>query len=253
MAHFIDGTSVAGSLLVGADGIRSKVAQQLTGGQAAPIDLGPRIIYGKTPLTPKIEKELLPILQKGFAFIRDDKQGVLVVFEVMRFNHTRAPGDYVFWAATTKAETVGLEDDDFVGSQGTAAAEIMLRLSKDWDPRIRVVFEEHQKENTAVVKLTSSHPEGLPNWETEPRVTVLGDAIHCMPPTGGQGANTALHDAAALGQILSDEEVDEMTGAWSKETIERFEKVVKWNIGDVVALACIGANWLLGAKAISSL
>ena len=62
-AHFANGSSVKGSLLVGADGVGSKVAAQLIGGLAAPLDLGMRIIYGKTPLSPEVEKALHPTLQ----------------------------------------------------------------------------------------------------------------------------------------------------------------------------------------------
>lgn len=56
IAKFANGTTASGSLLVGADGINSKVAAQLVGDTAAPLDLGLRIIYGKTPLSPEVEE-----------------------------------------------------------------------------------------------------------------------------------------------------------------------------------------------------
>lgn len=245
-AHFSNGTNVDGSLLVGADGIRSKVAAQLTGGNTPTLDMGVRIIYGKTPLTPTLDEAILPLLRTGVCFIRDDEQDLTVVMVPMRFNHQFAPPDYIFWAISTTADKLGMTYDTLLASQGKAAGAIVDTLTQDWHPQVKPLFQgEHDQ--TAVLKMTTSHPDKQTTWQTDRRVTVLGDAVHCMPPTGGQGANAALHDAAALGEILARSGEDGREG-WSESTIQRFEELVRWNIGDVVGMACIGANKLFGAE-----
>ena len=95
--------------------------------------------------------------------------------------------------------------------------------------------------------MTTSNPDAPAVWQTERRVTVLGDAVHSMPPTGGQGANAALHDAALLAMVLSDSAEDGL-GGWTTETIKRYEEGMRYNIGDVVVMACIAASKVLGAR-----
>jgi 2-polyprenyl-6-methoxyphenol hydroxylase-like FAD-dependent oxidoreductase len=68
-----------------------------------------------------------------------------------------------------------------------------------------------------------------------------------MPPTGGQGANAAMYDAALLGRILGSSEGNE---GWDVETIGLYEKAMRYNIGDVVGLACVGAYHALRADSI---
>jgi 2-polyprenyl-6-methoxyphenol hydroxylase-like FAD-dependent oxidoreductase len=68
-------------------------------------------------------------------------------------------------------------------------------------------------------KITCSSPSGVPEWPNEPRVTVIGDAVHSMTPAGGIGANTAVRDSALLGRLLREAGgyADGVTAAYEKE------------------------------------
>ncbi|KAJ5211434.1 uncharacterized protein N7498_003080 [Penicillium cinerascens] len=55
---------------------------------------------------------------------------------------------------------------------------------------------------SAIRLILSARPE-ITTWEPFSRVTLLGDAIHVMPPKGVMGANTALRDAADLARRIS--------------------------------------------------
>jgi 2-polyprenyl-6-methoxyphenol hydroxylase-like FAD-dependent oxidoreductase len=68
-------------------------------------------------------------------------------------------------------------------------------------------------------KITCSTPSGVPEWENEPRVTVIGDAVHSMTPAGGIGANTAVRDSALLGRLLYEAGgyKEGLTAAYEKE------------------------------------
>jgi len=257
VAKFANGTTAIGSLLVGADGIKSKVAAQLIGDSAAPLDLCLRIIYGKTPLSADVERALHITLRKGISFVTDrtaDGDKVTLVLETMRFPDPSATENYIFWALTTRKG--GFLDDDqrLLALTGQQVADLSIDFTKHWDPSIRVVFEKQAVFETAVLRVSSSDPDHPPTWDANSRVTVLGDAIHCMPPTGGQGANAAMYDAALLGQILADSTRQETGGGgWDVETIGRYEEAMRYNIGDIVGLACVGAQHALGADTLEAM
>lgn len=246
-AHFADGSQVQGSLLVGADGTRSKVASQLVGAAASPRDLGLRLIYGKTPLTRELESALLPTLQKGIAFVTDtrDNNRLLLVMEPMRFHHQRAPQNYIFWGLAGVKKLFENDDEVFNSIEVETPADRATRLTSGWDNRIKIIIENQLVDQTALLGMSGSDPEGPVIWPTDRRVTLLGDAIHCMPPTGGQGANSAVIDAATLGGILSSAEQCE-GGGWSIETVRDYEDAMRYNIGDIVGMACIGASKIIG-------
>ena len=70
-------------------------------------------------------------------------------------------------------------------------------------------------------KITCSTPTGVPEWENESRVTVIGDAAHSMTPAGGIGANTAVRDSALLGKLLAE------AGGYSEGVTAAYEKEMR--------------------------
>ena len=61
-----------------------------------------------------------------------------------------------------------------------------------------MLLEQCQPDRTFVLKMRYAKP--IERWPTT-NITLLGDAIHAMPPTGS-GANTALRDASPLTRSL---------------------------------------------------
>ena len=250
---FVDGTtSEEGSLLVGADGIYSKVAKQLFG-ETDPLDTKGRMIFGKTPLSSGLIEGMHPELQKGGMSIvqaKDDSgRDIMLFMETMNFDHPDTPEDYIYWVLLGDAETFGEDDDRLVGMDNTAAANLARGVSSKWLPSIRIVIEHQAVENTALLRMTTANPEALPVWTTDPRVTLLGDAIHCMPPTGGSGANTAIRDAVLLSDKLSEGfEQAKHDDGWSKKVVGEYESEMRDYAGQMVMASYKAAVNSFGVK-----
>lgn len=79
--------------------------------------------------------------------------------------------------------------------------------------------------------MSTAQPEGIPAWTNSPRVTMLGDSVHCITPSGGVGANTALKDAALLGRLIG------QTGGWRSELTEEYEKEMRVYASQIVKMS----------------
>ena len=197
-AIFEDGTkSVEGSMLVGGEGIYSKVATQLSGGKLKVYDTGARGIHGQAPST------AFKDLGEGVHMMRDDTRPSGAVFTItnVRPGDKDDPDVQFGWTLGGQPGVIRAPNDDYtlVGKQ---AADIAKSLTKDWHPRFKPLFEEMDEMEAAFWKITCSTPSGVPEWHNEPRVTLIGDAVHSMTPAGGIGANTAVRDSALLGRLL---------------------------------------------------
>ncbi|KAL7781563.1 hypothetical protein V8C37DRAFT_398151 [Trichoderma ceciliae] len=198
VAVFADGTkSIEGSMLVGGEGIYSKVAKQLSGGRLKVFDTGARGIHGQAPTT------AFKGLGEGVFALRDKTRSDGAVFVITNVRPDQMDDSSIEfgWTMGGQPGVIQVPNDDYtiVGKQ---AADIAKSLSKNWHPRFKPLFDEMNESEAAFWKITCSTPSGVPTWPNEPRVTVIGDAVHSMTPAGGIGANTAVQDSALLGKLL---------------------------------------------------
>jgi 2-polyprenyl-6-methoxyphenol hydroxylase-like FAD-dependent oxidoreductase len=61
-----------------------------------------------------------------------------------------------------------------------------MMLSSEWDPSLRSMLELQDDTQTAAFRILSTDPE-ITTRKPIAQVTLLGDAVHVMSPTGGGG------------------------------------------------------------------
>jgi 2-polyprenyl-6-methoxyphenol hydroxylase-like FAD-dependent oxidoreductase len=236
-ASFTDGTTLTADLLVGADGVNSAIRRQLLP-HARLGDAGFGGVLGRTTLTERFA-ELVPgfgtIVKGGSAslmlgtmrFRRPPREAAAELAPDVDLPDTTS---YLRWvllqppttattATTTTTHATGhahaatgvpaqgeplkttlSEGTDTPGPKITSCPqEAVLEAIDGWHP----LLVDLVRQADAVAALTNMrYAKDIPHWGTRP-VTLLGDAVHVMPPSGGLGANTAFLDAATLVRELS--------------------------------------------------
>lgn len=179
-AIFKDGTkSVEGEMLVGGEGIYSQVAKQVSNGKIKTYDTGARGIHGQAPTT------AFEDLGEGVWRVVDDSRpdGRVFMITNVRPGGMDDPNNQFGWTLGGQPGVIKPPNNDFA-IVGKPAADIAKDLTKDWHPRLKPLFDHMDEQNAAFWKITCSTPSGVPEWQNEPRVTVIGDAVHSMTPAG---------------------------------------------------------------------
>lgn len=93
--------------------------------------------------------------------------------------------------------------EDLMRRVRAASIEVSMRLTGRWHPWLPEQIARSDTDRVAAFPFRAADPRAnLTPWSPE-HITALGDAIHAMPPTGGQAASTAIRDAGCLSiQIL---------------------------------------------------
>ncbi|RZQ63027.1 FAD-dependent oxidoreductase [Amycolatopsis suaedae] len=218
-AHFADGTRARGDVLVGADGVGSRVAAALAS-RPTSAPAGVCGVAGRTPLTGT--EEVPALLETGPALAFGP--GGVGVFLT---KHDPAAGTIVDPAACTEVPAIvespcviwGLLAPDEAYPEGTrglggaALIGVADGLLDGWSETLRALVRSADPEWAAYFRFHAADPDGdLTPWPAGP-VTAIGDAVHAMPPTGGQAAITAIRDADMLAGELVRAAAGESTAA----------------------------------------
>lgn len=205
-----DGTVAKGDILVAADGINSAVRQQLMP-YVQPIDTRARGIYSKSPLTKEIRQQLPEILFDGFIMAADSNDTHMAIgpFEPRRSvaeaakelapKSTIEPVDDYVMITLGIPQHLNVPDEEIRRATPVKLHQLMVDLTKNWHPILRGLVERIDPNTVSALSVRAIEP--IDPWETS-RVTLIGDAIHAMPPSFGAGSNLALRDARILAEQI---------------------------------------------------
>jgi 2-polyprenyl-6-methoxyphenol hydroxylase-like FAD-dependent oxidoreductase len=208
------GPDVEVDVLVGADGTRSRVTRHVTGRPAArPSGI---VAIGGTATGPVRRPA---DLRSGIALAGGPRGiGVFLAAHEPR-GGAPAPGaiveqPYVVWSVAAPVAR-------FSGDVTVMSPAALLREAREmlagWSPGYRELVDGTPPESVAAFPFV--FPGALRPWRSA-RVTLLGDAVHPMPPTAGEGASTALLDAGHLAGDLAAGEVPAALQRYQRRLLE---------------------------------
>ncbi|MGW1780283.1 FAD-dependent oxidoreductase [Streptomyces sp. NPDC002143] len=189
-AHFADGATATGDLLLGADGLNSTVRRITAPTEPAeaavqPCYAGQRVFYGYTTAAPKADGD------ESACITMTRGTGAA-------FGHMTSPGGETYWFARVDADTPPAEEPaDAAPAQWRDLLVPLLRK----DPTGVADIVAATTEPVLVTNATEI-PNGTP-WRRG-RTLLVGDAAHAASPATGQGASMALEDAVILAKCLRD-------------------------------------------------
>lgn len=188
-----DGSTVAADVVVAADGARSALAAQHAGGPVSrPVGL--RGLAGRAEVGPDV-----PGLLDAGPALAIGPRGVGVFL-----TRHAPPGESaeVIWGLVV-SEVAAQRGDLAAAADPRAAADLLLG---GWDPWVRALVARTEAATLGRYLFHAADPRRTTApWRVDPAhpVVALGDAVHAMPPTGGQSASTAILDADDLARALT--------------------------------------------------
>jgi salicylate hydroxylase len=183
VAEFANGRAEKADLVVGADGVRSTVRRWITGADDA--------IYSRTSAFRGIvPTENLPSLPDPHAIQFWMGPDAHVLHYAIGDD-----GQHVNFFAVVEAPKIWLHEASII----EVGEDVPVASFRGWHPAVTEMI----RAASSPIRWSLFGVRPLLRWYRG-RVVILGDAAHGMLPHHGQGANTSIEDAFALGALLAD-------------------------------------------------
>ncbi len=201
-----DGTAVRGDLLIGADGLKSVICQQLNGNI-------PATYTGDAAWRITVPVERLP---------QNLMEQVMMVW--------MGPGRHVvayYLRAGAVLNFVGLVETDEVSEESWTAKFPWERFKADfqgWHADVQTIIDAADREGC--YRWSLHYRPTIRNWTTR-RAALLGDAVHPTLPYLAQGACMAIEDGAVLARTLDQaESIADALQLYQRNRVDRTVRIV---------------------------
>jgi salicylate hydroxylase len=226
--HFDDSTVATHDVVIGADGIHSRVRTALFGEE------NPRFtgVVSFRAVVPTEKVKNAPEIEAFTKWWGPTPQSQIVTFPLNLGRDT-----FVF--ATTGQES-------WTEESWTSAGDVheLRAFYKDYHPDARVLLDACD----SVLKSALYERDPLPRWSVG-RVTLLGDACHPMLPFMAQGAGMAIEDGVVLGRCLAGDEPEAELQRYEAARLERTGKIQIGSRGNQWMKGQESADWVYGYDA----
>jgi 2-polyprenyl-6-methoxyphenol hydroxylase-like FAD-dependent oxidoreductase len=207
VARFDDGTQASGDLLIGCDGLHSRVRQLIDARATRPRYVGLLNLggYAHGVASPSLPEHYHMLFGKR-AF----------------FGYLTIPSGETWWFANP-AQPIELSRE-----------ELARITSEEWRQRLIDLFSSDATPAVEIIRATTSPLEAfntydVPSvklWHRGPMI-IVGDAAHATSPSAGQGASMAIEDAVVLAKCLRDRpDAQQAFVAFEQLRRRRVERVV---------------------------
>ncbi len=201
-----DGTIVQGDLLVGADGLKSVISQQIVGNV-------PATYTGDAAWRITVPVECLP---------QNFMDQVMMVW--------MGPGRHVvtyYLRAGALLNFVGLVETDEVSEESWTAKFPWERFKQDfegWHADVQTIVDAADRDGC--YRWSLHYRPAITNWSTR-RATLLGDSVHPTLPYLAQGACMAIEDGAVLTRALDHaDSIPDALQLYQRNRIDRTVRIV---------------------------